>query len=371
MLTDHFDYSLPQELIAQTPIEPRDHSRLLVAHRAIDLIEHRYFYELGDYLRRGDLLVANESRVLPARLLGRKVPSGGKVEVLLLRPLPQPGDVGEPLTWEALVSPGRRIHDGTRLGFGDVKAGPYLEAEVASRAELGGRVLRFDEPPRPYLDRLGQMPLPPYIHESLGDPERYQTVYARTEGSAAAPTAGLHFTERLINELREQGIGFATVTLHVGLDTFRPVHEERIEDHPMHREWYSLSDSTAQLINHTRDSGGRIIAVGTTSVRVLETVARTQGISEGRRSRSPAEMASGANPKSEVGSAQGWTDLFITPGYTFGLVDALITNFHLPKTTLLMLVSALAGHDLLMRAYAEAIRERYRFYSFGDAMLIL
>ncbi len=237
-----------------------------------------------------------------------------------------------------------------------MEAGPYLEAEVVSRTELGGRVLRFEEPPRPYLDRLGEMPLPPYIHESLDDPERYQTVYARTEGSAAAPTAGLHFTESLISELREQGVGFATVTLHVGLDTFRPVHEERIEDHPMHREWYSLSDEAAQAINHTREAGGRIIAVGTTSVRVLETVAHTQCISD---------------KKQQVTSAQGWTDLFITPGYSFGLVDALITNFHLPRTTLLMLVSALAGHDLLMRAYAEAVKERYRFYSFGDAMLVL
>jgi len=356
MRTDYFDYSLPQELIAQTPIEPRDHSRLLVAHRSNGAIEHRRFYELGEYLRRGDLLVANESRVLPARLLGRKVPSGGRVEVLLLRPLPQPGEESEPHIWEALVSPGRRIQDGTRLGFGDMSAGPYLEAEVVSRTELGGRVLRFEEPPRPYLDRLGQMPLPPYIHESLDDPERYQTVYARTEGSAAAPTAGLHFTESLITELREQGVGFATVTLHVGLDTFRSVHEERIEDHPMHREWYFLSDEAAQVINHTREAGGRIIAVGTTSVRVLETIARTQSIS-------------GRDQK--VTSAQGWTDLFITPGYSFGLVDALITNFHLPRTTLLMLVSALASHDLLMRAYAEAVKERYRFYSFGDAMLIL
>jgi S-adenosylmethionine:tRNA ribosyltransferase-isomerase len=356
MRTDYFDYSLPQELIAQTPIEPRDHSRLLVAHRPDGAIEHHRFYELGEYLRRGDLLVANESRVLPARLIGRKVPSGGRVEALLLRPLPQPGEEGEPRTWEALVSPGRRIHDDTRLGFGDLNAGLYLEAEVVSRTELGGRVLRFEEPPRPYLDRLGQMPLPPYIHESLNDPERYQTVYARTEGSAAAPTAGLHFTERLISELQEQGAGFATVTLHVGLDTFRPVHEARIEDHPMHREWYSLSDEAAQAINYTRAAGGRIIAVGTTSVRVLETVARMQSISDRNQ---------------QVASAQGWTDLFITPGYNFGLVDALITNFHLPKTTLLMLVSALAGHDLLMRSYAEAVKERYRFYSFGDAMLIL
>ena len=356
MRTNQFDYSLPQELIAQTPIEPRDHSRLLVAHRAGGAIEHRRFFELGEYLREGDLIVANESRVLPARLLGRKIPSGGRVEVLLLRPLPQPGDVGEPIAWEALVSPGRRIQDGAQLAFGNREAGPYLEAEVVSRTDLGGRTLRFSEPPRPLLDALGQMPLPPYIHEALDDPERYQTVYARVEGSAAAPTAGLHFTQGLIGELRERGVGFATVTLHVGLDTFRPVHEELLEEHPMHREWYSLGDEAAKAINSARANGGRIVAVGTTSVRVLETAARSQGI---------------VNREQSVAGAEGWTDLFITPGYMFGLVDALITNFHLPKTTLLMLVSAFAGHDLLMRAYEEAIKERYRFYSFGDAMLIL
>lgn len=356
MRTDQFDYSLPPELIAQTPIEPRDYSRLMVAHRVSSVIEHRRFFELGDYLREGDLLVANESRVLPARLRGRKVPSGGRIEALLLRPVPMPDDVGEPLTWEALVSPGRRIQDGTRLAFGDASTGAYLEADVVARTELGGRILRFAQPPRPFLDALGEMPLPPYIHEVLDDRERYQTVYARTEGSAAAPTAGLHFTPRLIEELRDHGVGFATVTLHVGLDTFRPVHEERIEEHPMHREWYSLGDAAAQAINQARANGGRIIAVGTTSVRVLETAARAQGIV----SRGQA-----------VGAAEGWTDLFITPGYTFGLVDALITNFHLPRTTLLMLVAALMGSDLLISAYAAAITERYRFYSFGDAMLVI
>ncbi len=357
MLTYEFDYALHPELIAQTPIEPRDHSRLMVIHRSDGTIEHRQFYDLIEYLRPGDLLVANESRVLPARLLGHKVPTGGRVEALLLRPLPQPEEVGaEPATWEALISPGRRVHEGTRLRFG-LDNGPQLEAEVVSRTELGGRVLRFDRPPRPLLNALGQMPLPPYIHEALSDPERYQTVYARTEGSAAAPTAGLHFTERLIDELREKGVAFSTVTLHVGLDTFRPVHEERIEEHPMHKEWFFLPPETASAINKARANGGRVVAVGTTSVRVLETVASLQNITD-RTGR-------------EVRATEGWTGLFITPGYRFGLVDALITNFHLPRTTLLMLVSAFAGRDLVMRAYAEAVENRYRFYSFGDAMMVL
>lgn len=358
MRTDEFDYSLPHELIAQTPIEPRDHSRLLVIHRSTQEIEHRHFYELPQFLRPGDLLVANESRVLPARLIGRKVPTGGKVEVLLLRPAPQPGDAaGESSVWEALVSPGRRIHEGARLGFGDA-TGTYLEAEVISRTELGGRILRFDVPPRPMLDKLGQMPLPPYIHQAVSDPERYQTVYSRIEGSAAAPTAGLHFTQRLIDELTKKGVGFATVTLHVGLDTFRPVHEERIEDHPMHREWYLLPDVAADAIARTRAAGGRIVAVGTTSVRVLETVARAQRLALGSRTQRVEPM-------------EGWSSLYITPGYRFGLVDAIITNFHLPRTTLLMLVTAFGGRDLVLRAYDEAIKERYRFYSFGDAMMIL
>lgn len=359
MRVEEFDYTLPPELIAQTPAEPRDHSRLLVAHCSTGEIEHRRFYELGDFLRPGDLLVANESRVLPARLIGRKVPTGGKVEVLLLRPTPQPEEAGgEPSVWEALVSPGRRIHEGARLGFGDPTDGPYLEAEVIARTELGGRILRFDTPPRPMLDALGQMPLPPYIREAVSDPERYQTVYARTEGSAAAPTAGLHFTQELIDELRAGGVGFATVTLHVGLDTFRPVHEERVEDHPMHKEWYVLPEETARAINRTRVDGGRVIAVGTTSVRVLETAATAQSIEQDNRTQ-------GVEP------AEGWTSLYIMPGYHFGLVDAMITNFHLPRTTLLMLVTAFGGRSLIMRAYDEAIKERYRFYSFGDAMLIV
>lgn len=359
MRTDQFDYNLPGELIAQTPAEPRDHSRLLVVHRSVERIEHRRFYELGEFLRRGDLLVANESRVLPARMLGHKVPTGGKVEVLLLRPVPQLGDEGgEAAVWEGLVSPGRRVQEGTRLGFGDAASGAYLEAEVVARTELGGRILRFDEPVRPMLDRLGQMPLPPYIHEAVSDPERYQTVYARTEGSAAAPTAGLHFTQRLIEELREKGVGFATVTLHVGLDTFRPVHEERAEDHPMHREWYTLPEETGEAIMKARAEGGRVVAVGTTSVRVLETAAQAQGIEMERRTQ-------------RVEAAEGWSSLYIRPGFRFGLVDGMITNFHLPKTTLLMLVAAFGGYEVVMRAYREAIEEQYRFYSFGDAMLVV
>lgn len=358
MRIEEFDYALPPELIAQTPVEPRDHARLLVIDRGTGNLEHRRFYEIGEYLRPGDLLVANESKVLPARLLGRKVGTGGKVEVLLLRPAPQPGEAGgEPATWEALVSPGRRVPEGTRLGFGHPGDGPYLEGTVVARAELGGRIVRFDRPPRPLLDALGQMPLPPYIREKLNDPARYQTVYARTEGSAAAPTAGLHFTERLIDQLKGKGAGFATVVLHVGLDTFRPVHEENVEEHPMHSEWYSLSEETAGAITRARAEGGRVIAVGTTSVRVLETVAQEQGIKA-------------ANREQGIKASEGWSRLYIRPGYEFGLVDAMITNFHLPRTTLLMLVSAFAGRELVLRAYEEAIRARYRFYSFGDATFI-
>jgi S-adenosylmethionine:tRNA ribosyltransferase-isomerase len=357
MRIEEFDYSLPPELIAQTPVEPRDHARLLVIDRDTGSIEHRRFYEIAEYLKPGDLLIANESKVLPARLLGHKVSTGGKVEVLLLRPVPQAGEEGEePATWEALVSPGRRVQEGTRLGFG-APGGPYLECTVVARAELGGRIVRFDRPPRPLLDALGQMPLPPYIHEKLSDPTRYQTVYARAEGSAAAPTAGLHFTQVLIDRLKGKGVGFATVVLHVGLDTFRPVHEENVEEHPMHSEWYSLPGETAQAITRTRAEGGRVIAVGTTSVRVLETAAQAQGIELERREQG-------------VAAGEGWSRLYIRPGYRFGLVDAMITNFHLPRTTLLMLVSAFAGRELVLRAYDEAIRERYRFYSFGDATFI-
>ncbi len=357
MKIDRFDYSLPQELIAQTPVEPRDHARLLVVDRASGMLRHRRFYELTSLLNPGDLLVANESKVLPARLIGWKVGTGGKVEALLLRPAPQPGEQGEPSVWEALVSPGRRVKEGAKLGFGDALSGPYLEATVVARTTLGGRLLRFNQPPRPLLDALGQMPLPPYIHETLDDPNRYQTVYARVEGSAAAPTAGLHFTDRLIEELRGQGVGFASVVLHVGMDTFRPVHEENVDEHPMHSEWYTLPPATAEAINRTRAGGGKVVAVGTTSVRVLETAVQAQGLTLEARGR-------------EMEPAEGWSQLFIRPGYSFGLVDAMITNFHLPRTTLLMLVSAFAGYELTMKAYREAIDHKYRFYSFGDAMFI-
>lgn len=359
MRTDEFDYSLPPELIAQTPIEPRDTSRLLVLHRRNGQIEHRRFYEIGEFFKPGDLLVANNSRVLPVRLMGHKVPTGGRIEALLLRPLPGAnGAEDEPTVWEALVSPGRRVKDGSRLGFGDPERDAYIEAEVTAHGSLGSRLLKFDRPPRPLMDVIGEMPLPPYIHERLENPERYQTVYSRVEGSAAAPTAGLHFTERLIEELQGKGVDFATVVLHVGLDTFRPVREENPEEHEMHREWFSMDKETARAITETRRGGGRIVAVGTTSVRVLETVAQQQGIGLSDREK-------------QIMPAEGWSRLFLRPGSSFGLVDAMITNFHLPKTTLLMLVSAFAGRETMLRAYQEAIEQRYRFYSFGDAMLIL
>jgi S-adenosylmethionine:tRNA ribosyltransferase-isomerase len=351
MRTSDFDYELPPELIAQTPIEPRDASRLLVVNRATGELEHRHFRDLGDYLRPGDLLVANRSRVIPARLAGRKADSGGAVEALLLARRP---DLG-PEYWEALVRPGRRIREGQELLFERPGVGaPALTARVVLRTESGGRVLRFappasGEPLDAVLARLGSMPLPPYIHAPLANPERYQTVYSREPGSAAAPTAGLHFTTELLAWLREQGVETAYVLLHVGLDTFRPVEEEDPSDHKMHSEAFELDEQAAAQINAARARGRRVIAVGTTSVRVLES------------------LPDAAN----VAPCQGRTALFVTPGYQFRLVDVLITNFHLPRSSLLMLVSAFAGVDLIRRAYAEAIARRYRFFSFGDAMLIL
>jgi S-adenosylmethionine:tRNA ribosyltransferase-isomerase len=335
--------------------------------RAAGPVEHRRFTDILSYLEPGDLLVANESRVLPARLFGHKSATTGRVEALLLRPAaeqPRPSPDGN-LVWEALVKPGRSIRVGTRLIFSSAAregrpgppAGAVLEAEVVGRADLGIRLLRFDHPPEPWLERIGVMPLPPYIETPLADPERYQTVYARALGSAAAPTAGLHFTPRLLTALADRGIGWATVTLHVGLDTFRPVQEDDPRTHPMHREWYELPPATAAAINATRAAGRRVVVVGTTTMRVLETVAQ--------------EQALGDTAGALLQPAGGWSQLFIYPGFHFRVADALITNFHLPKSTLLMLVSAFAGQDRILAAYATAVAEHYRFYSFGDAMLII
>ncbi len=356
MKTADFDYDLPPELIAQTPVEPRSASRLMVVRRATGEIAHRRFEELTEFLRPGDLLIHNESRVIPARLFARK-PTGGQVEVLLLR---QRAD----RVWETLVK-GKRVRVGIRLALLDGPAGDPVgaEAEVIEMGGRGMRVLAFDRPVLALADRVGVTPLPPYIHTPLAEPERYQTIYARTPGSAASPTAGLHFTPDLLLRLREEGVGSAFVTLHIGLDTFRPVGEERVEDHQMHTEYCWLTPETARQINEAKLAGGRVVAVGTTSVRVLETAARMAA----------ADGAPDAEscPWRLVRAFEGATDLFIYPGYRFRAVDVLITNFHLPRSTLLMLVSAFAGQELIRRAYAEAVRERYRFYSLGDAMLIL
>ncbi len=339
MKTAEFDYYLPPELIAQSPVEPRDSSRLMVLHRATGVIEHRIFREIVDYIEPGDILVANQSRVIPARLYGCKLPTGGKVEILLL------SRRGERL-WEALVR-GKKIREGVRLRVGKEEKG--VEGIVVGVTGAGSRLIEFEEPIEPMLREIGTIPLPPYIRQPLPDPERYQTVFARVEGSVAAPTAGLHFTPELMRRIEEKGARFLFVTLHIGLDTFKPVKEENIEEHKMHSEYCELSEDVAEEINRARREGRRIIAVGTTSVRVLETAATEEGVRPFR----------------------GQTDLFIYPGYRFKVVDALITNFHLPRSTLIMLVSAFAGKDFIMRAYQEAIRLRYRFYSFGDAMLIL
>lgn len=352
MKTAALDYDLPPELIAQAPLEPRDASRLLVMHRATGQLEHRHFREIGDYLRPGDLLVANESRVIPARLFAHKEPGGGKVEVLLLRPL-------EGATWRALVG-GARTRAGTQLRFCHGAEPTPLTAEITANGERGERTLVFSEPVDPWLETLGITPLPPYIHRPLEDPERYQTVYARRPGSAAAPTAGLHFTPELMLALREREIRFAFVTLHIGLDTFRPIAEEEVEAHTIHREWGRLSPEVAEEINRTKLAGGRVVAVGTTSVRILETAAR-QGLL----------CADGTCAWRTLSPFEGFTDLYITPGFQFRVVDLMITNFHLPHSTLLALVMAFAGTELIRRAYAEAVQEQYRFFSFGDACLIL
>src|SRR5574341_1268531 len=348
MKTSDFDYDLPASFIAQTPVEPRDSSRLLVLHRDTGEIEHRIFRQIGEYLHPGDLLVLNQTRVIPARIYAHK-PTGGRVELLLLRRRDE-------LTWEALVG-GKGLRVGNKIHIED---GP--EAEITETLNGAERLLRFQEPIEPYFPKAGHVPLPPYIHEALKDPERYQTVYARQPGSAAAPTAGLHFTPRLLNELQGQGVKIAYVTLHVGLDTFASVTEDNPKRHKIHTEWCELTQETAEAINHTRQLGGRVIAVGTTSVRTLESAA-AQTIDHG-----PLTVH---RPLSIVNSFSGPTSLFILPGYEFKVVDAMITNFHLPKSTLIMLVSAFAGRERILQTYEIAKREGYRFYSFGDAMLIL
>jgi S-adenosylmethionine:tRNA ribosyltransferase-isomerase len=342
MRVDEFDYALPPDLIAQTPIEPRDSSRLLVVDRAHGTFTHRRFFDLPELLRPGDTMVLNDSRVLPARLHGTRDGTGGAAEVLLLRHL------GE-RRWLCLARPAKRIRNGRVLTFGS----GALRAEVQDELDDGQRVLEFDVEPVEFesvLARLGEMPLPPYIHSPLNDPERYQTVYARVPGSAAAPTAGLHFTPGLLDRVEQIGARVAYVTLHVGLGTFRPVQVDEVANHHMHAEYGVLPLDTAAAMAEARASGGRVIAVGTTALRVLEAAAFLAG---------------------KDAPWSGWTDIFIYPGFEFRAVDALVTNFHLPRSTLLMLVSALAGKSLVDRAYATAIAERYRFFSFGDAMLIV
>lgn len=338
--THDFYYDLPQELIAQTPVEPRDASRLMVLDRSTGGVSHRHFYEIGQFLRPGDCLILNDSRVLPARIYGVKEDTGAHVEFLLLE---NKGDD----TWEVLCKPGKRAREGSRFVFGQ----GLFTGEVVGVREDGNRLVRFEYEGVFFhlLDQVGQMPLPPYIKEKLENQERYQTVYSRETGSAAAPTAGLHFTPALLEGIRAQGVETGFVTLHVGLGTFRPVSAERITDHHMHAEHYFMPQAAAELINRTKAQGGRVIAVGTTSCRTIESVAQREGCFR---------------------ESSGWTDIFIYPGYSFQGVDGLITNFHLPESTLIMLVSALAGRDRVLAAYQEAVRERYRFFSFGDAMFI-
>ncbi|MBN1179016.1 MAG: tRNA preQ1(34) S-adenosylmethionine ribosyltransferase-isomerase QueA [Anaerolineae bacterium] len=355
MNTADYEYDLPPELIAQTPVEPRDASRLMVLDRAGGTLSHHHFRDLPGFLRPGDLLVHNDSRVIPARLFARK-PTGGHVELLLLRPRSE-------RVWETLAR-GRAVRVGASLALLDGPEGDPVgaTAQVLEEGERGLRVLQFDGPVLPLAEAVGQTPLPPYIHAPLHDPERYQTVYARDPGSAASPTAGLHFTPDLLFQLREMGVRSTFVTLHVGLGTFRPVSEARIEAHHIHAEFCSLRPDVAAQINQAKLEGRRTIAVGTTAVRVLETA--------GRRAAGGCDDAASACAWQTVAAFEGDTDLFLYPGVPFRVVDAMITNFHLPRSTLLMLVAAFAGKDLLDRAYREAIRERYRFYSFGDAMFI-
>ena len=340
MKTSDFYYDLPPELIAQTPLEKRDESRLLCLDKATGEWSHHHFYELPDFLRAGDCLILNNSRVLPARLLGRRLPGGGACEVLLLQ------DKGDKV-WECLVRPGKHLREGARVSFGDGE----LTAEIAEVLPDGNRMVRFDYEGifLEVLERLGKMPLPPYIKEELQDQERYQTVYSKVNGSAAAPTAGLHFTPELLERIAAKGVGVGYVTLHVGLGTFRPVKEDEIEQHDMHSEYCTIPQETADLINRTKVNGGRVICVGTTSCRTIESWAGEDGT---------------------MTATGGWTNIYIYPGYRFKVMDALVTNFHLPESTLIMLVSALAGREHVLAAYEEAVRERYRFFSFGDAMFI-
>ena len=340
MKTSDFDYELPPELIAQTPLERRDASRLMTLNKATGEVGHRHFYELPSLLRPGDCLVLNDSRVLPARLIGHRE-SGGAAEILLLT------DKGDK-SWECLVRPGRKLREGARVSFGD----GALTARITQVLPDGNRLVKFEYEGifLEVLERLGKMPLPPYIKEELQDRERYQTVYSKEVGSAAAPTAGLHFTKELLREVQNMGVKVCYVTLHVGLGTFRPVAEENLEEHDMHSEYCSISRETAETINETKRNGGRVICVGTTSCRTVESWAGEDGAMK---------------------ESSGWTNIYIYPGYRFKVMDALVTNFHLPQSTLIMLVSALAGREHVLAAYKEAVKERYRFFSFGDAMLIV
>ena len=373
-----FYYNLPEELIAQDPLEKRAESRFMVIHRDTGEIEHRKFHDIIEYLNPGDCLVINDTKVIPARLLGEKEETGAAIEVLLLK------DASERYAelaksekntriWECLVKPGKKMKPGARVVFGKDEATgeALLSAEVIDTVEEGNRIIRFEYDGiwEEVLDKLGEMPLPPYITHKLQDKTRYQTVYAKNEGSAAAPTAGLHFTRELLKEIEDKGIKIARLTLHVGLGTFRPVKVEKIEEHHMHTEYYELTQEAADIINETRAKGGRVISVGTTSTRTLETIGTLQGLHKN-------ESAVTSDVKSdsflqEIKPASGWTNIFIYPGYEFKVVDSLITNFHLPESTLIMLVSAFYNRDDVMAAYEEAVKERYRFFSFGDAMMLI
>jgi len=352
MKTSDFDYHLPESSIAQTPAEPRDSSRLLVLNRDSGKIEHRIFRDVKLFLQPNDLLILNQTRVIPARIFAKKE-TGGHVELLLLRKR-------DDLIWESLVGgKGLRVGKSVFVEFENKK----IQVEILEILEGSERLIKFSEPIEPYFPKIGNVPLPPYIHEKLSDPERYQTVYSKETGSAAAPTAGLHFTPQLLDEIKNMGVKIGYVTLHVGLDTFAPVNEENPEEHKIHSEWCELSQETADLINETKQNGGRVIAVGTTSVRTLETV--------GQQAADDRPQTTVVGQPSAVKKFVGPTSIYILPGYQFKVVDAMITNFHLPKSTLIMLVSAFAGREKILETYETAIKEGYRFYSFGDAMLIL